>query len=91
MQPTYLYRQLYYTLMQTRLQSLVEAWTNVVIGYFLALIAQMIVFPLYDIEVTVSQNLQIGLIFTAVSIARSYFLRRVFNRRHRINQEVQAK
>ncbi len=77
--------------MQTRLQSLVEAWANVAIGYFLALLAQMIVFPLYDIEVTISQNLQIGLIFTAVSIARSYSLRRFFNRRHRINQEAQAK
>lgn len=76
--------------MQTRLQSLLEAWTNVIIGYFVALAAQIIVFPLYDIEVTISQNLQIGLIFTAVSIARSYLVRRLFNRLHRMDQEKQA-
>ena len=68
--------------MQTRLQSLIEAWANVAIGYFVALAAQLIVFPLYDIDVSMSQNIQIGLIFTAVSIARSYVLRRFFNRVH---------
>lgn len=74
--------------MQTRIQSLIEAWANVVIGYFVALAAQMIVFPLYDIDVTVTQNIQIGLIFTAVSIARSYTLRRLFNRYHKSKQAV---
>lgn len=69
--------------MQTRFQSLIEAWANVAIGYFVALVAQMIVFPIYDIEVTITQNIQIGLIFTAVSITRSYILRRFFNRYHR--------
>lgn len=76
--------------MQTRLQSLLEAWINVIIGYVVALAAQIIVFPWYDIEVTISQNLQIGLIFTAVSIARSYLVRRLFNSLHRIDQENQA-
>lgn len=73
--------------MQTRLQSLIEAWANVAIGYFVALAAQLIVFPLYDIEVSMSQNIQIGLIFTVVSIARSYALRRLFNRSLRIKLE----
>ena len=73
--------------MQTRLQSLIEAWTNVAIGYFVALAAQLIVFPLYDIDVSMSQNIQIGLIFTVVSIARSYALRRLFNRSLRIKLE----
>jgi hypothetical protein len=68
--------------MQTRLQSLIESWANVAIGYLIALAAQLIVFPLYDIEISMSQNIQIGLIFTAVSIARSYALRRLFNRLH---------
>ncbi|MBY0475504.1 MAG: hypothetical protein K2Q13_10665 [Nitrosomonas sp.] len=68
--------------MQTRTQSLIESFANVTIGYFVALSAQMIVFPLYEIEVSLSQNIQIGLIFTAVSIARSYLLRRFFNHYH---------
>lgn len=72
--------------MQTRLQSLLEAWINVIIGYFVALAAQIIVFPCYGIEVSISQNLQIGLIFTIVSIARSYVVRRLFNRLHKLEQ-----
>jgi hypothetical protein len=68
--------------MQTKLQSLIESFANVAIGYLVAIAAQMIVFPIYDIEVSLSQNMQIGLIFTIVSIARSYLLRRMFNKFH---------
>lgn len=79
-------------MMQTRIQSFIEAWVNVLVGYFVALAAQMIVFPLYEIEVTMTQNIQIGLIFTTVSITRSYVLRRLFNRLHyvRTSQSVQS-
>ena len=68
--------------MHTNLQSLKEAFANLAIGYLIAIAAQMIVFPIYDIEVSLSQNIQIGLIFTVVSIARSYLLRRMFNKLH---------
>ena len=65
--------------MQTRRMSLVESVTNVVVGYLVALGAQLIVFPLMGISVSLNQNLLIGIIFTAVSLARSYVLRRLFN------------
>lgn len=65
--------------MQTRKQSLIESCVNVFIGYLVALVAQMTVFPLMGIEVSVEQNLTIGLIFTVVSLARSYAVRRAFN------------
>ena len=68
--------------MQTRTQSLIEASANVAIGYLVALSAQMIVFPVLGIEVNLSQNLLIGAIFTAVSLLRSYAVRRVFNWMH---------
>ena len=55
---------------------------GVAIGYGVALAAQLLVFPLYGMEVSLSQNIQIGAIFTVVSIARSYAVRRVFNRVH---------
>ena len=58
--------------------SLVESLTNVVVGYGVALAAQIVVFPLFGLEVSLQQNAAIGLIFTAVSIARSYCLRRTF-------------
>lgn len=66
--------------MQSRLQSFIEAWANVLIGYGVALTTQLIVFPLYGMTVSLSQNVQIGIIFTVVSLARSYLLRRWFNR-----------
>ena len=63
---------------QSRLMSLMESLTNVLVGYGVAVVTQMLVFPLFGLVVTVSENMLIGLIFTAVSIVRSYVLRRSF-------------
>ena len=68
--------------MQTRLQSLLESVANVAIGYLVALAAQLVVFPLMGIPVRLDQNIVIGAIFTAVSLARSFALRRFFNWLH---------
>ncbi len=69
--------------MQSRLQSLLESFANIAIGYLVALAAQLIVFPLMGIAVRMDQNLAIGAIFTVVSLARSYALRRFFNWMHK--------
>ena len=58
--------------------SLVEATTNVVVGFMLALLTQIVVFPLLGLSASLSDNLILGVIFTAVSLGRSYALRRVF-------------
>jgi uncharacterized protein (DUF2062 family) len=60
--------------------SLVESLANVAVGYGLAVITQMLVFPLFGLHTTMAENLTIGVIFTVVSIARSYVLRRIFER-----------
>ena len=65
---------------QSRAMSLVEAGTNVAIGFGVALLTQMAVFPLVGIRLPVERHLVIGLAFTAVSLARSYLLRRLFER-----------
>lgn len=64
---------------QTRLMSLIESVINIGIGYGVALIAQIIVFPWFGIVVSLRDNLLIGACFTVVSIVRSYAVRRVFN------------
>lgn len=69
-------------MMQTRIQSFLESCVNVAIGYFVALAAQLLIFPLFGIHIGMSENLMIGAIFTVVSIARSYFVRRFFNKLH---------
>ncbi len=63
---------------QSRLMSLVESLVNVLVWYCIAVATQMAVFPLFGLAVTVTENLLIGLIFTVVSIVRSYALRRGF-------------
>ena len=67
--------------MQSRAMSLVEAMTNVLVGYGVAVATQAMVFPWFGLSATFGENLQIGLIFTVVSLARSYALRRLFNSR----------
>ncbi len=63
---------------QSRRMSLLEALTNVAIGYGVAVATQIAVFPLFGLEVSLSDNLAIGGLFTLVSIARSYAVRRLF-------------
>jgi hypothetical protein len=63
---------------QSRMMSLVEAAANVAVGYGVAVAAQVLVFPLFGLSATLAQNLGIGAVFTGVSIARSYALRRLF-------------
>ena len=63
---------------QSRRMSLVEAIANVAVGFAVALLTQIIVFPLFDLEVTLGENLAIGSLFTIASICLSFVLRRVF-------------
>lgn len=63
---------------QSRAMSLLESIANVLVGYGVAVTTQMLVFPLFGWHASVQDNLMIGLIFTAVSIVRSYALHRGF-------------
>lgn len=66
--------------MQSRTNSLIESAANIMIGYWCAVLAQLIVFPMMGIDVPLDKNLMIGLIFTLISLVRSYVIRRAFNR-----------
>lgn len=65
--------------MQSKKMSLIETLSSVAIGYIISLIAQMIIFPIFEINVSFEDNLLIGLFFTVVSIIRGYYVRRLFN------------
>ena len=65
---------------QSRRLSLVEAITNVAVGYVLAVITQIVAFPWFGIHPSLGENLAIGSIFTGISLLRSYALRRLFER-----------
>lgn len=66
--------------MQLKRHSLLESIINVSVGYGVALVSQIVIFPLYGMEVPLSANIQIGVWFTVISIIRSYLLRRCFNK-----------
>ena len=63
---------------QSRLMSWIESCVNVAVGFGVALLAQVIVFPLFGLAVPLRDNLLIGAIFTVVSLARFYAVRRAF-------------
>ena len=65
---------------QSRRLSFLEALTNVVVGYALAVLTQLIVFPWFGLTASLQDNLAIGAAFVGVSLIRSYVLRRVFER-----------
>lgn len=64
---------------QTKLESLAESLINILIGYGVALASQLIIFPLFGINVPLSVNMWIGVWFTLISLVRSYVIRRWFN------------
>ena len=69
---------------QSRAMSLVESVANVVVGYGVAVVTQLLIFPVFGLHATLAQNLKLGLVFTVVSICRSYALRRLFERWRRL-------
>lgn len=65
--------------MQSKLGSLVETMTNIVIGFIISFVLNATLLPALGYNVTFSENLVIVLAFTIVSMIRSYILRRFFN------------
>lgn len=63
---------------QTKKHSLIESIVNIVAGYFVALVSQIMIFPMFNIHIPLSDNILIGLWFTGISIIRSFTLRRIF-------------
>lgn len=64
---------------QTRIESLVEAVTNTLIGFIISYLCWPIVGLILNLPYTSAQHFYITLIFTGVSVARGYFIRRFFN------------
>ena len=67
---------------QSRTMSLVEAIANVIVGYGVAVLTQILIFPIFGLHTTLAENLKMGFVFTIVSIGRSFALRRVFEAIH---------
>ena len=70
--------------MQTKKWSMIESLTSVGIGWFIGVILNMLVLPLFDYNITVIDSLWVSLIFTVVSVIRGYVIRRFFNSKEKL-------
>ena len=70
--------------MQSKKQSLIETLTSVFVGWLIGVILNLTVLPLFDYNITVVDSLWVSLIFTVVSVARGYVIRRWFNSKEKL-------
>lgn len=64
---------------QPRHMSFIESATNIGFGYLLALVVQAYLFPVFGFYASHGEHMAIAAVFTVISLARSYLLRRTFN------------
>lgn len=67
---------------QSKRHSSYETVTNTFIGFLFSLIVTFFVFPLYGIQSSGQDMIEITLIFTMASIVRGYYVRRFYNWLH---------
>ena len=63
---------------QSRTMSAVESVVQIGVGFVIAIIIQAVVFPHLGIWIGYRVAIEIALIFTVISIVRSYLIRRLF-------------
>ncbi|WP_217516863.1 DUF7220 family protein [Vibrio metschnikovii] len=71
--------------MQSKKHSFIESVTNVLVGYWVSVLSQLLIFPLFGVHLRIEDNLLISFYFTLISIGRSYSIRRLFNRKQNRN------
>lgn len=65
---------------QSKKYSLIESCASTFIGYIVAVTSQVLIFPIFNLQVPFTDTLLIGIWFTIISIIRSYIIRRIFNK-----------
>ena len=66
--------------MRGYVRSFIESFIDVGSGFILAILIQIFIFPLFNLYPTIIDSIGIALIFTVVSITRSWLWRLVFRR-----------
>lgn len=70
--------------MQSKKQSLIESLTSTTIGIIIGVVLNLTILPIFGYPVSLSDSLWISVIFTVISIIRSYIIRRWFNSKEEI-------
>lgn len=64
---------------QTPRWAIVEAWTNIAIGFTVNYLANFMLLPLVGASFTAAENFWLGWVYTAISMIRQYAIRRLYN------------
>ncbi|AGH44507.1 DUF7220 family protein [Paraglaciecola psychrophila] len=75
---------------QSKIDSALEALTNIFVGFSINFTANILIFPIFGWEISISQNLLLGGCYTMISYIRSYALRRAFDGRS-VYQAIKSK
>jgi len=62
------------------MRSFIEAAIDVVSGLLLSTLIQLYIFPFFDLHPTIFESFQIAIIFTVISLFRSWLWRLLFKR-----------
>lgn len=74
---------------QTRWGSFIEVSINIFIGYWINFFANLLILPMFGFNVSISDNFIIGFIYTFISVARGYIIRRWFeNKIHKAAMRI---
>lgn len=66
---------------QSRMGSFIEVCINIAIGFSINFFMNLTIFPFFGWNISVSENLLLGVIYTVVSVIRGYVVRRWFERK----------
>lgn len=64
---------------QTPRGAIIEAWINIAVGFSVNYVVNIFLLPLVGASFTAVENFWLGWCYTAVSIIRSFAIRRAFN------------
>ena len=70
--------------MQSKRESMIESLTSTTIGIIIGIVLNLTILPIFGYPVSVVDSLWISVIFTIVSIVRSYVIRRFFNSKEKV-------
>ena len=73
-------KEKYFSKMQSKKLSIIEAITNTITGLIVSFGIQLLIYPFLDIEVSLNQNIFITIVFFIASFLRSYIIRRIFTK-----------
>ena len=65
---------------KTNFRNLIETMIDVGSGLLLSTLIQLYIFPFFDLHPTLLDSFNIAIIFTVISMLRSWTLRTIFNR-----------